>query len=132
MEDSEALLHAAEDVLGLLQKHGIDAVVIGAVALAAYHYVRQTEDIDLGVNAELSGLRALAASLTSAGYSVEFREPDAQDRRKVAIHLTRAGIALREKLLPEAQAVLEEAMAGMTEAERAMLLKLLRKILLRR
>lgn len=79
MEDSEALLHAAEDVLGLLQKHGIDAVVIGAVALAAYHYVRQTEDIDLGVNADLSGLRALAASLTSAGYSVEFREPDAED-----------------------------------------------------
>jgi hypothetical protein len=79
MEDSEALLHAAEDVLGLLQKHGMDAVVIGAVALAAYHYVRQTEDIDLGVNADLSGLRALAASLASAGYSVEFREPDAQD-----------------------------------------------------
>jgi hypothetical protein len=79
MEDSEALLHAAEDVLGLLQKHGIDAVVIGAVALAAYHYVRQTEDIDLGVNADLSGLQALAASLTSAGYSVEFREPDPQD-----------------------------------------------------
>ena len=52
---------------------------------------------------------------------------DAQNRRKVAIHLTRAGIALREKLLPEAQAVLEEAMAGMTEAERAMLLKLLRR-----
>jgi len=79
MEDSEALLHAAEDVLGLLQKHGMDAVVIGAVALAAYHYVRQTEDIDLGVNADLPGLRALAASLASAGYSVEFREPDAQD-----------------------------------------------------
>jgi len=36
VEDSESILHAAEDVLGLLQKHGIDAVVIGAVALAAY------------------------------------------------------------------------------------------------
>ena len=79
MEDSESILHAAEDVLGLLQKHGIDAVVIGAVALAAYHYVRQTEDIDLGVNADLRGLQTLAASLTSAGYSVELREPDAQD-----------------------------------------------------
>jgi len=64
MDDSEALLHAAEDVLRLLQKHGIDAVVIGAVALAAYHYVRQTEDIDLGVNADLSRLQALAASLS--------------------------------------------------------------------
>ena len=79
MEDSEALLHAAEDVLGMLQKHGIDGVVIGAVALAAYHYVRQTEDVDLGVNADLSELQTLAASLTAAGYSVELREPDAQD-----------------------------------------------------
>lgn len=67
MEDSEALLHTAEDVLGLLQKHRIDIVVIGAVALPAYHSVRQTEDLDLGVNADLSGLRALVASLTSAG-----------------------------------------------------------------
>lgn len=79
MEDSESLLRAAEDVLGLLHNHGQDAVVIGAVALAAYHYVRQTEDIDLAVNTDLPGLRALAASLTSAGYSVELREPDAQD-----------------------------------------------------
>lgn len=79
MEDSESILRAAENVLGQLQKHGIDAVVIGAVALAAYHYVRQTEDIDLGVNADINGLRALAASLASSGYSVELREPDAQD-----------------------------------------------------
>jgi hypothetical protein len=79
VEDSESILRAAENVLGLLQKHGIDAVVIGAVALAAYHYVRQTEDIDLGVNADINGLRALAASLASSGYSVELREPDAQD-----------------------------------------------------
>ena len=55
------------------------------------------------------------------------REPDAQDRRKVAIHLTQAGIALREKLLPEAHGVLEEAMDGMTTEERATLLALLRR-----
>ncbi len=79
MEDSESILHAAEDVLSLLQKHGIDAVVIGDVALAAYHYIRKTEDIDLGVNADLRSLQALAASLTSAGYSLELREPYTQD-----------------------------------------------------
>lgn len=55
------------------------------------------------------------------------REPDARDRRKVAIHLTQSGLALREKLLPEAQAVLEEAMAGMDGYERATLLALLRR-----
>ena len=54
-------------------------MIIDAVALAAYHYVRQTEDIDFGVNADISSLRTLTASLTSAGYSVELREPDAQD-----------------------------------------------------
>jgi len=53
--------------------------VIGAVALAAYHYVRQTDDVDLGVNANLTQLRALSISLTQAGFSVELREPDSQD-----------------------------------------------------
>lgn len=57
----------------------MDAVVIGAVALAAYHYVRQTGDIDLGVNADLPTMRAVTESLRRAGYSVEFREPDGAD-----------------------------------------------------
>jgi DNA-binding MarR family transcriptional regulator len=55
------------------------------------------------------------------------REPSAEDRRKVAIHLTQAGRALRETLLPEAHAVLEEAMAGMSAEERATLVTLLRR-----
>jgi len=79
VEDSESILEAAEEIIARLQEHGIDAVIIGAVALAAYHYVRQTEDIDFGVNADISTLRTLTASLRSAGYSVELREPDAQD-----------------------------------------------------
>jgi hypothetical protein len=45
MFDSEANLQAAERVAGLLERHGVPAVVIGAVALAAYRYVRHTEDI---------------------------------------------------------------------------------------
>jgi DNA-binding MarR family transcriptional regulator len=55
------------------------------------------------------------------------REPSAEDRRKVAIHLTPAGRALRETLLPEAHAVLEEAMRGMSAEERATLVGLLRR-----
>ncbi len=55
------------------------------------------------------------------------REPDAKDRRKVAIHLTPSGRALREKLLPEAQTVLDAATQGMAAEERAMLLALLRR-----
>ena len=79
MNDSEAILHAAEEVVGILNRHRIDAVVIGAVALAAYHYVRQTEDIDLGVNADLPMLRMLTAAIRQAGFTAELREPDDDD-----------------------------------------------------
>lgn len=79
VNDADALLHAAEDVVIHLRQHRVDAVVIGAVALAAYHYVRYTEDVDLGVNAALPTLRAVADSLRRAGYTVELREPDIAD-----------------------------------------------------
>jgi hypothetical protein len=79
VNDSEAILHAAEEVVGILKRHRIDAVVIGAVALAAYHYVRQTEDIDLGVNADLPTLRMLTAAIRQAGFAAELREPDSDD-----------------------------------------------------
>lgn len=79
MNDSDALLLAAEDVAGILHQHRIEAVVIGAVALAAYHYVRQTDDVDLGVNADLSTLRAIMESLQQAGFTAELREPDGTD-----------------------------------------------------
>jgi hypothetical protein len=79
VEHPEAILRAAETVVGILQQHRVEAVVIGAVALAAYHYVRQTEDLDLGVNADLAALRTIAESLRQAGFAVELREPDADD-----------------------------------------------------
>ena len=79
MNDPEAILCAAEDVVGILKRHRVDAVVIGAVALAAYHYVRQTEDIDLGVNADLPTMRAVTASIRQAGFTAELREPDGDD-----------------------------------------------------
>ena len=34
------IIGAAEDAVGLLRRHRIDAVIIGAVALAAHNYVR--------------------------------------------------------------------------------------------
>ena len=79
MGDPEPILKVAEDVLELLHSQRIDAVVIGAVALAAYNYVRQTEDIDLGVNANPAQLLALARLLESRGYSVELRDSDRED-----------------------------------------------------
>lgn len=79
MSGPDDLLQAAEEVLAVLARHHLDAVVIGAVALAAHHYVRQTEDLDLGVNADLPTLRAVVASLREAGFEAELREPDTTD-----------------------------------------------------
>jgi hypothetical protein len=79
VENSKTIFDAAEDVLEILGSQRIEAVVIGAVALAAYSYVRQTQDLDLGVNASTSQLRSLVELLESKGYCVELREPDGED-----------------------------------------------------
>lgn len=79
MSHPDDLLLAAEKVLAVLAQHHLDAVVIGAVALAAHHYVRQTDDLDLGVNADVPTLRAVVRSLHEAGLEAELREPDGAD-----------------------------------------------------
>lgn len=79
MLDPELMLHAAEEISTILKRHRIDAVVIGATALAAYRYVRQTEDLDLGVNADVAQLQSVAESLREAGFTADLREPDGAD-----------------------------------------------------
>ncbi len=79
MKKTDELLHVAGQVMEVLARHRVDAVVIGGVALAAHHYVRLTYDMDLGVNANVEKLREIASSLTQAGFHVELREPDSQD-----------------------------------------------------
>ena len=79
MSDPEEVIRAAEEVAGVLESHGVEAVVIGAVALAAHGYVRFTEDLDLGVSTDLGTLGQTAAALRTAGFDVELREPDGQD-----------------------------------------------------
>jgi hypothetical protein len=79
VESPTPILSAAEQVVAILERHRVGAVVIGAVALAAYHYVRQTHDVDLGVNADVSTLRDVLISLRQAGFTAELREPDGDD-----------------------------------------------------
>ncbi|NJK93311.1 MAG: hypothetical protein HC904_16775 [Blastochloris sp.] len=79
MSNPEALLVAAEDVAKVLRQHGVEAVVIGAVAMAAYHYVRQTEDVDLGVNASVTELRLITESLRAAGFQAVLTEADVEN-----------------------------------------------------
>ena len=79
MAEPDANLEAAERIVDLLDHHGVHAVVIGAVALAAYRYVRHTEDIDLGVDADLPSMRSLVRALGEAGFEAVLREPGADD-----------------------------------------------------
>lgn len=79
MPDADSNLQAAERVARLLSENGVSAVVIGAVALAAHRYVRNTEDIDLGVDADLRKMRLLVDVLRDDGFTAEFHEPDGDD-----------------------------------------------------
>jgi hypothetical protein len=83
-------LTAAENVVEILKRHQVGAVVIGAVALAAYHYVRHTRDLDLGVNADVPTLRNVLTSLRQAGFTAELREPDGVDPLGGVIDVTGA------------------------------------------
>lgn len=88
MSESDAILHTAETIVGILKQHRIDAVVIGAVALAAHHYVRQTDDVDLGVNADLPTLRSVLKAIRHEGFTAELREPGATDPLAGVIDVT--------------------------------------------
>lgn len=88
MEKAETLLQAAEEIVRILGRHRVDAVVIGAVAMAAHHYVRFTRDIDLGVNADLQTLKAISELLLDAGFKSELREPDGNDPLGGVIDIT--------------------------------------------
>jgi hypothetical protein len=69
-----------------LKEHGIDYVVIGAVALFAHGYPRLTEDIDLVFTAE--GLNKFHEQLIGLGYAPAF--PGARKR----LRSTRDGVRI--------------------------------------
>jgi len=75
-----AVLEAAEKVSAILQEFHLDSVVIGAIALAAHHYIRYTEDVDLGINTDLHTLRKVSEALGNhQEFQVALSEPDASD-----------------------------------------------------
>jgi hypothetical protein len=47
--------------------------------VAAYRYIRQTDDIELGVHADLPTLRRIVTSLHESGFAAVLREPDGDD-----------------------------------------------------
>jgi hypothetical protein len=76
-----------------LKQHGIDYMVIGAVALLAYGYPRFTEDIDLVLTPE--GLEAFHRDLIGLGYVPAF--PGAKKR----LRSTREGVSIEVILAGE-------------------------------
>ena len=64
-----------------LEEHGIDYVVIGAIALLAHGYPRLTVDIDLVMTAD--GLRRFHEELVGRGYSPAF--PGARKRLRSTV-----------------------------------------------
>ena len=54
MAPQSELLGTAERVAAILLENGVQALVIGAIALAAHRYIRFTQDIDLAVDADLA------------------------------------------------------------------------------
>lgn len=69
----------AERVAILASSLGIDTVLIGAYALAAYDFVRGSSDIDLATNVAMPDLRALQVALEREGYQTRLVTPDEQD-----------------------------------------------------
>lgn len=90
MSDAEATLEAAESVATVLQEFQVDVVVIGAIALAAHHYVRYTENIDLGINTDLATLHQITDAVQANGFRAELREPGDADPLSGVVDVSRA------------------------------------------
>lgn len=75
----DATLEVAERVSAILERQGVPAVVIGAIALAVHGYPRSTEDLDLAIAVRPPSLAKLTDELRREGWSVEVRPPDALD-----------------------------------------------------
>jgi len=113
VNNPDSLLLAAADVVGILKQHCVDAVVIGAVALAAHNYVRHTEDIDLGVNADLPTMRAVLKSLHHAGFLAELHEPAGDDPLGGVIDITSPfGVLQIVSFANRFPAVIDDALRG--------------------
>jgi hypothetical protein len=90
---SEESLLLAESIRAICAEEGIELLLIGAVALAAHGYPRQTEDIDFAVALPPAELPALARALERSGAQADLVLPDARDPLGGVITLTREGLA---------------------------------------
>jgi DNA-binding MarR family transcriptional regulator len=131
LEDS--LGFQVRDLNRLMQRALAQRIAPAGVAPGAWYFLRVLWEEDGLTQRELAtriGMQEPTAvialrGMEEAGWITRIRS--AEDRRKVHVHLTPAGRALREALLPEAKAVIGRATQDMTAEEVASLLALLRR-----
>jgi DNA-binding MarR family transcriptional regulator len=129
----ESLGFQVRDLNRLMQRALAQRLAPAGVAPGAWYFLRVLWEEDGLTQRELAariGMQEPTAvialrGMEDAGWITRSRSTE--DRRKTHVHLTPAGRALRETLLPEARAVIAQATNAMTEDERATLLALLRK-----
>lgn len=79
MDENHDLLEVAEKISIVMETMGLTPLVIGAVALAAHHYIRFTRDLDFAVDTNFSQLQKLKHKLESKGFQAVLHEADAND-----------------------------------------------------
>lgn len=86
MTRREIPLDAAE-ILRALDRHGVDYVVVGGLAVQAHGHVRTTQDVDLVPDPAVENLERLARALADlAARPAGAPEPDPPDARELAAH----------------------------------------------
>jgi predicted nucleotidyltransferase len=76
------------DVAAILEKHGIDYVVIGAMAAAVHGSIRATTDADALVSVGVAKLKQLQGALKRAGLSADLRHGDDEDPIRALLAVT--------------------------------------------
>jgi DNA-binding MarR family transcriptional regulator len=128
----ESLGFQVRDLNRLMQRALADRIAGAGVANGAWYFLRVLWEEDGLTQRELAeriGMREPTAvialrGMEAAGWVTRDR---GKDRRKVHVRLTPRGRALRERLMPEAHAVIARALTGMTNSESVTLLALLRR-----
>jgi hypothetical protein len=84
-------LALAREVGNICAEEGCEVLLIGAIALAAHGYPRNTEDVDFAIAIDPRKLPALALRLEQLGLEATLAESDAQDPLGGVITLRRDG-----------------------------------------
>ena len=88
-------LEAARLITDLLEKNKIEYAIIGAMAMAAHGYARETSDLDIGTATDpFRQLKEIEDILKDKGFKTELITPDAEDPIGGVLNIERDDIDL--------------------------------------